>query len=138
MNTKEELVKIMEDFTDLLMELFNSDRKTSFLAASYILSVNTLPAFTNIEEEGNKKIKKFYDSFKSMSYTPQDMRMAFNEAYLYSLKDVKDFEIETTLELPLLYLRLLTLAVTDNLNYDHVIVFNPSSNSGSLAASLSL
>lgn len=134
----QDLALSLERFSGLIARIFKIDNERSFMAASYIFSQKEIPKFSNITEDENAEIRSFFTDFKNMEYRPSEMRIAFNEAYLYSLRDKESVEVNVTSELPLLYLRLIADTIASKLDYDHITVLNPNSNSGSLSVALAL
>ncbi|MCB9498808.1 MAG: hypothetical protein H6687_02850 [Bacillales bacterium] len=132
----EKILNLMKDFTDLAGSLFNVSKDKAFIAASYLLSQKKLPYFSSLKENENREIQGYFDRFHEIDYKPYEMRRAFKEAYLFSLREMEKVNVDTTLELPLLYLKMITETIFSKLNYEHTIVLNPSSNDGSLAQSL--
>jgi len=132
----EKILNLMKDFTDLAGSLFNVSKDKAFIAASYLLSQKKLPFFSSLKENENREIQGYFNRFHEINYKPYEMRRAFKEAYLFSLRELERVNVDTTLELPLLYLKMITETIASKLNYEHTIVLNPSANDGSLAQSL--
>ena len=83
------LKDILCDLTDEVHYIFETPLDNAFVVATYILSSKSLPYFSNLSEEANNTISSIYNTFKKIEYTPHEMRRAFSEAYLMSLRDVK-------------------------------------------------
>jgi len=124
--------------TDALANIFNISLEKAFIASTYILSQNELPYFKNLSEEENNIIVHYYDNFKKISYTGSEMRRAFSESYLLSLREIENYTVNVTLELPLIYLVALSDLIISNFNYSEINVLNASGNNGNLALALYL
>ncbi len=133
-----DLVYLFNRLTDRIEYLFDIDKEKAFTYAMSILALDDVPSFNGVSEEANLSIESYFKRFKKENYPIDLIRRAYNEAYLYSLRDIKDLEIETTSELISLYLRYITKTIASLLDYDHVNILNPSPNSGSFLSSLAL
>lgn len=131
-----DLVYLIEKLTDKVSLVFETPKDNAFIVATTILSQKELPLFKNISDEDNSSIQSYFRRYKAETYTVQEIRKAFNEAFLFSLRDKENYEIETSSELIILYLRMITLTIKDCLDYEHTIILNPSSNNGSLVTSI--
>ena len=131
-----DLVYLFEKLTDKVSLVFETPKDNAFIVATTILAQKELPLFKNISDEDNNSIRSYFKRFKAESYSIPDLRKAFNEAFLFSLRDKENLEIETSSELIILYLRLITLTLKNSLDYEHTVIYNPSSNNGSLITSI--
>lgn len=131
-----DLVYLFEKLTDKVSLVFDTPKDNAFIVATTILSQNDLPLFKNISDEDNASLQSYFKRYKADSYTTQEIRKAFNEAFLFSLRDKEKLEIETSSELIILYLRMITTVLKNSLDYEHTIILNPSSNNGSLVTSI--
>lgn len=138
MDNIQKLKNILTDFTDEIEYIFDIPLNKAFIAATYIFSNKNLPYLGNVSKEANETINSYHQDFKKMEYTPYEMRRAFNEAYLMSLRDMKEYTVNVTLELPLLYLRMITDLIASHMEYEHINILNASANIGSLSLALAL
>ena len=129
---------LFADFTDECQGIFDTTLQNAFIVATYIFSLKTLPYFQSLSSEANETIETYFNKFKTISYDPYEMRRAFSESYLLSLRDLESYTVNVTLELPLQYLRTITDAIASNLNYDHNNILNANGNIGNLALALAL
>ena len=132
------LKNILCDFTDEIHYIFETPLDNAFVVATYILSSKQLPYFSNLSEEANNTISSIYKTFKKIEYTPHEMRRAFSEAYLMSLRDVKNYTVNVTLELPLIYLRMIVDLLASHMEYEHITILNANANIGTLALALAM
>ena len=132
------LKNILCDFTDEIHYIFETPLDNAFVVATYILSSKQLPYFSNLSEEANNTISSIYNTFKKIEYTPHEMRRAFSEAYLMSLRDVKNYTVNVTLELPLIYLRMIVDLLASHMEYEHITILNANANIGTLALALAM
>ena len=132
------LKDILCDLTDEVHYIFETPLDNAFVVATYILSSKSLPYFSNLSEEANNTISSIYNTFKKIQYTPYEMRRAFSEAYLMSLRDVKDYTVKVTLELPLLYFRMIVDLLASKTEYEHITILNASANIGTLSLALAM
>lgn len=132
------LKNIISDLTDEVHYIFDTPLDKAFIVATYILSSKQLPYFSNLSEEANETIKLLYDGFRKIEYTPYELRRAFSEAFLMSLRDVKDYTVNVTLELPLLYLRMIVNLLASYSSFGHTAVLNASANIGTLSLALAI
>ncbi|MCR5740890.1 MAG: hypothetical protein K6G38_00295 [Gammaproteobacteria bacterium] len=137
MDKAKELTYLFEKMTDKISLIFEIDKPKAFTAATFMLSQPKLPLFKNLSLEDNESIQSYFKRYKSETYSIPEIRLAFNEAYLFSLREKESVEVETSSELIILYLRLITLLIRSHMDYEHVMILNPSSNSGSLITAIS-
>jgi len=123
---------IIDGLTTELSYIFKKPLDESFIASILILRGNSFPNFKGISDEDLKTIKAFYDAFKKESYTVPMMRRAFNEAYLSSLREIDNYTINVSLELPLQFLNMISVTILNSFNYSSVNVLNASGNIGNL------
>ena len=128
----------MIELTDNVSKLFNVPLDKAFIAATYILSLEKIPYFKNISEENNKIIEDCFNKFKSTTYVGSEIRRAFSESYLMSLRDIENYTVNVTLELPLIYLVSISDLLVSYMNFSDVNVLNASGNNGNLALALYL
>lgn len=138
MDESKELIYLLEKMTDKVSLIFDIPKENAFSASTFILSQPQFPGFKNISEEDNESIKSYFDRYKRNNFNNGIIRRAFNEAYLFSLRDYSEVEINTTSELIILYLRMITITLRKLMDFEHVVVLNPYSNIGSLASSLAI
>ena len=138
MDESKELIYLFEKMTDKVSLIFDIPKENAFSASTFILSQPQFPGFKNISEEDNESIKSYFDRYKRNNFNNGIIRRAFNEAYLFSLRDYSEVEINTTSELIILYLRMITITLRKLMDFEHVVVLNPYSNIGSLASSLAI
>ncbi len=130
------LKNIITDFTDDVTFFFNTPLDKAFIVATYILSQDTLPSFSDLSSSDNETIKEYYTDLKSITYTIEEMRRAYSEAYLLSLREKENYTVNVTLELPLLYLRMIADVCALNNDYKNLHVLNAYGNNGNLALAL--
>ena len=128
----------MNELTDNISRIFNVSLDKAFIAATYILTLEEIPFFKNVSEEDNKIIENCYEKFKSVTYTGSEIRRAFSESYLMSLRDIENYTVNVTLELPLIYLVAISDLLASYMNFSDVNVLNVSGNNGNLALALYL
>lgn len=137
-NTTTDLIDLLESFTDYIQEVFDVKTDKAFIVAGFILCQAQLPIFGNLSDIENKEIKTYYDKFKEIKYKPSEMRRAYREAYLFSLRFYEEINVDITLELPLIYFKLITETIAKHYDFEHVAILNPFANDGALACMLAI
>lgn len=132
------IVDIFKDLENKLIELFDIGRKESFHLTSSILLTPKYYNISALSNEDNCEIERLFNKFKSIDYSINDMRRAYRESYLLSLQDEENYEINSTLELPLLYLKEIVDILSTKFDvYSESKILNAYGNDGNLATILS-
>jgi len=133
-----ELKDIFLIFTNKISEILKTPLDNAFILSMYLLSNNKLAYINNINEKDNEIFEKLFNNFKNIEYRPSELRRAYIEAYLDTLKNKENYTIDVTLELPIVYLRLISNVLVSNIPYSNINILNALGNNGNLACSLSI
>jgi len=134
-----ELTNLINQLTDEIHQVFDVPLDSSFRLATTILNQPSLPNFGNIKEEENRQIHALYSELKESNYRASDMRRAYREAYLTSQREKENYTVDITLELPLIYLKVISETLIKKFEiYEHKNVLNALANDGNLSCALAI
>jgi len=123
---------IIDGLTSKISYIFKKPLDESFIAAILILRGNSFPNISGIDDEDLKTLKQFYEAFKKEKYNALEIRRAFNEAYLSSLREIENYTVNVSLELPLQFLNMITNTIVDSFSYSNINILNAYANIGNL------